>query len=124
MKTIRISLIQLFLMSLACLGCTRKEPEVRLLNERFITTSVDISPGGVLRFKWMAEKGKSDLSSFTIRINGEDYIGFPVTSIPPDIYCDSVFMEGPAGEGDYTYSFIAGDADGNFGEKYIVVSVQ
>jgi hypothetical protein len=127
MKTIRSNVILLILSVLVLYGCTRqKEPTVRLLNGRFMTGNVEITPGGVLQFKWMAEKGKSDLTSFTIRVNGDDLsgYGYPVTQIPPDVYIDSTFMEGPAARGDYTYAFIAGDADGNFGEKAIVVSVQ
>ncbi len=95
-----------------------------MLNDRFMTSNVDIVPGGVLRFKWIAEKGKSDLSSFTIRVNGEDHPGFPMSPIPADIYVDSIFMEGPVTVGDYTFSFIANDIDGKFGEKFIVVSVR
>ena len=94
-----------------------------LLNGRFMTTNVEISPGGVLMFKWMAEKGKSDLSSFTILVNGDDQYGYPVSPIAPDIYVDSVFMEGPTGKGDYTFSFTATDIDGNLGTKAIVVTV-
>ena len=125
MKTIRPVLILLVLFSIVLSGCNKqKEPNVSLLNDRFITTNVDISPGGLLLFKWMAEKGKSDLESFTVRVNGDDHYGFPNTSIEPDIHYDSIFMEGPTSTGDFTFSFIATDVDGNFGEKAIVVTVQ
>lgn len=125
MKTLRNILIQILFFSIVLSGCTKqKEPTVSLLNDRFITTNVEISPGGALQFKWMAEKGKADLISFTIRVNGEDLYGFPNTSIAPDIYLDSTYIEGPITTGDYTYSFIASDADGNSGEKAILVSVQ
>ena len=117
-----------FLLAISCLcltGCIKqKDPTVSLLNSRFMNTNTTIDPGGVLRFKWMAEKGKSDLESFTIQVNGDDLGGFPRTSIAPDIYLDSTILEGPAAEGDYTYSFVATDVDGNFGENYIVVTVQ
>ena len=109
-------------------GCQKqKEPTVTLQNDRFINTNTDIVPGGVIRFKWIAEKGKSDLASFTIKMNGQDLedFGFPNNSIPADIYFDSIPpMEGPVLNGTYTYSFIATDTDGNFGEKAIVVTIE
>jgi len=81
-------------------------------------------PGGVLRFKWIAEKGQADLESFTIKGNGTDRGGFPNQSIDPDVYFDSTFLEGPVVKGDYSYVFIAADTDGNIGDKAIVVSVE
>jgi uncharacterized protein YdeI (BOF family) len=124
MKTIVTAFVSLVLLSMLATGCNRqKEPTVSLLNGRFITTSVEVSPAAVLKFKWRAEKGKSDLASFTIQQNGEDLYGFPDNSIEPDVHIDSAYMEGPAATGDYTYAFIATDADGNLGEKSIVVTV-
>ncbi|MFC2115804.1 hypothetical protein ACFLTU_04975 [Bacteroidota bacterium] len=109
-------------------GCTKqKKPSVTLLNDRFIIGNTDISPGGVLMFKWIAEKGKSDLASFTILMNGTDlqFYGFPKTTIPADIYFDSIPpMEGPVTKGDYVFSFIATDVDGNIGEESLVVTVE
>lgn len=117
-----LTLLFLYIMS----GCIKqKEPTVTLLNDRFMNTNVDISPGGVLMFKWIAEKGKSDLASFTIKIDGDDLYGFPNTSIPVDIYFDSIPpMEGPVTKGDYAFSFIATDVDGNIGDRAIVVTVK
>ena len=124
MRSKRHSLILAVLLCLPITGCLKdKEPTVSLLNGRFMTTNVEISPGGVLMFKWMAEKGKSDLSSFTIRVNGDDHYGYPISPIAPDIYVDSVFMEGPTDKGDHTFSFTATDMDGKFGTKAIVVTV-
>ena len=124
MKSKRYFFMPILVISLTITACLKdKEPKVSLLNGRFMTTNVDISPGGVLRFKWLAEKGKSDLSSFTIRVNGDDLNGFPITSIAPDVYLDSAFMEGPAASGEYIYSFIATDTDGAQGQKAIVVTV-
>lgn len=106
-------------------ACIRqKEPSVQLQNGRFMTGNVEIIPGGVLMFKWIAEKGEANLESFTIRINGDDVPGYPNTSIDPNLYFDSTYMEGPVARGDYTFAFIATDTDGNFGEKAIVVSVE
>lgn len=120
-KFLLLNLILLFILP----ACDRqKNPTVTLLNDRFITTNVEISPGGVLMFKWIAEKGKADLESFTIRVDGVDYPGYPVNSIDPEIFFDSTYMEGPVSEGDYTYAFMATDVDGNIGEKAIVVTVQ
>jgi hypothetical protein len=108
-----------------CLSCTRqKEPSVSLLNDRFMNTNTSIGPGGLLLFKWIAEKGEADLQSFTIRMNGDDLGGYPVSSIPPDTYIDSTFLEGPVARGDYTYAFIATDTDGNIGDRAIVVTVE
>ena len=122
---IRLSPAIFFLLLLLFLGCAKqKEPEVSLLNGRFMTTNVDISPGGVLRFKWIAEKGQANLESFTIKVNGTDLGGYPNVSIDPDIYFDSTFLEGPIPKGDYTYAFIATDTDGNIGDKVIVVTVE
>jgi len=124
MKSKRHYFILIMLMGLTLTACLKdKEPTVSLLNGRFMTTNVEISPGGVLMFKWIAEKGKSDLSSFTIRVNGDDLYGFPTTSIAPDVYLDSAFMEGPTDKGNYTFSFTATDMDGKFGTKAIVVTV-
>jgi len=126
MKNIPVTLALIFLAILpACIK--QKEPTVSLLNDRFVNTNVDISPGGVLRFKWIAEKGKSDLASFTVKVNGIDLeqYGFPNNDIPADLYFDSIPpMEGPVAGGDYIYSFIAYDTDGNFGEKAIVVTIE
>ncbi len=122
---IRIFPAGLLLFLLLIAGCAKqKEPEVSLLNGRFMTTNVDISPGGILKFKWIAEKGQADLESFTIRVNGTDLGGFPKVSLDPDMYFDSTYLEGPISEGDYTYAFIATDMDGNIGDKVIVVSVE
>ncbi len=119
-KLLILPLLAVFLLQ----GCIKqKEPEVSLLNGRFMTTNVNIEPGGILRFKWIAEKGEADMESFTIRVNGTDMIGYPVNPIKPDLYFDSTYMEGPITRGEYTYAFIATDVDGNFGEKAIVVSV-
>jgi hypothetical protein len=125
MKRSRNIVITLLLVVLLIPACNRqKEPSVELQNGRFVTGNVEIVPGGVLLFKWIAEKGEADLESFTIRVNGDDVPGYPNTSIDPDLYYDSTFMEGPVVRGDYTFAFIATDTDGNFGEKAIVVSVE
>ncbi len=124
-RIIRIPLITLMILFSACLK--QKEPSVSLINDRFITTNVEINPGGVLMFKWIAEKGKADLASFTVRVNGDDLeaYGFPNSSIPPDLYFDSIPpMEGPVAQGNYTFSFVATDVDGKFGEKAVVVTVK
>jgi hypothetical protein len=123
MKTFRILVI--FMIVAAAGACNKHtEPSVTLLNDRFINSDVTVSPGGPLRFKWIAEKGKSDLASFTIRVNGTDSYGWPNENIPTDVYTDSTYMEAPGTAGDYTFSFIAEDADGNIGEVDLTVGIQ
>jgi hypothetical protein len=115
----------LILLAVYSSGCEKKKnPTVSLINGSFITTNTTISPGGLLKFKWEASKGKSDLSSFTVQMNGNDLAGFPNASIPADVYLDSTYREGPIQEGDYTYSFVATDADGNTGSRALVITVE
>ncbi len=115
----------LMMLALCCSGCEKKKnPTVTLLNGSFITTNTTIHPGGLLKFKWEASKGKSDLSSFTVTMGGTDLPGFPTAAIPADVYLDSAYLEGPIQTGDYTYSFVATDADGNTGARAIVITVQ
>jgi hypothetical protein len=118
-------LVSLMLLVVSFSGCEKKKnPTVTLLNGSFITTNTSIGPGGLLKFKWEASKGKSDLSSFTVRVDGNDLPGFPNTTIPADVYLDSTYREGPVQEGDYTYSFIATDADGKTGSRALVITVE
>jgi hypothetical protein len=106
-------------------GCEKKKnPTVTLLNGNFITTSTTIGPGGLLKFKWEASKGKTDLSSFTVKVDGNDLPGFPDASIPTDVYLDSTYREGPVQKGNYTYSFIATDVDGKTGSRTLVITVE
>jgi hypothetical protein len=117
--------ITLILLVVLITGCEKKKnPTVTLLNGSFITTNTSISPGGLLKFKWEASKGKSDLSSFTVRIDGDDLPGFPNASIPTDVYLDSTYREGPIQKGNYTYSFVATDADGKTGSRALVITVE
>ena len=125
MKSIRPILLFTILYTIVATGCIKqKDPTVTLLNDRFITANKIISPGDPLQFKWMAEKGKSDLASFSIRLNGENWFGYPVTSIPTNIYSDSAFLEGPVTQGNYAFSFHVTDTDGNIGEESVVITVQ
>ena len=124
MKYKHIYLI-LILLSVTLSGCEKnKNPTVTLLNGDFITNNTTISPGGLLNFKWEASKGKTDLSSFTVLMDGIDQPGFPETSIPTDIFIDSTYREGPIQAGNYTFSFQATDADGNIGERSVVITVE
>ena len=112
----------LILLLVSFSGCEKnKNPTVALLNGSFINTNTSISPGGLVKFKWEASKGKSDLSSFTVQIDGIDLPGFPDTSIPTDVYLDSTYREGPVQKGDYTYSF---DVDGKTGSRALVITVE
>ena len=99
-------------------------PRVELLNGNWLTTNTSIGPGGSLKFKWKVTRGKSDLAWFTLRMDGQDLPHFPKNDIPVDEYIDSTYLEGPVNEGDYVYSFVASDVDGNTGNKAIVVSVE
>ena len=54
MKILKILVLPLILLALG--GCNKlKEPSVTLLDDRFINSDVTVSPGGSLRFKWIAE---------------------------------------------------------------------
>ncbi len=115
----------LILLAVSLSGCEKKKnPTVTLLNGSFMTTNTTISAGGLLKFKWEASKGKSDLSSFTVMMDGNDQPGFPNTSIPTDLYVDSIYLEGPSATGNYTFSFQVTDTDGNLGDRGIVVTVE
>jgi hypothetical protein len=114
----------LLLLAITASGCEKKKnPTVTLLNGSFIITNTSIGPGGLLKFKWEASKGKSDLSSFTVQIDGTDQPGFPKASIPADVYLDSIYLEGPSTGGDYSFLFQVTDADGNTGSRGLVITV-
>jgi len=89
-----------------------------------MTTNTTISAGGLIKFKWEASKGKTDLSSFTVMRDGNDLPGFPNSSIPADVYLDSIYLEGPSATGNYTYSFQVTDTDGKLGDRGIVITVE
>lgn len=95
-----------------------------LHNGSFMTGNTTISTGGLLKFKWEASKGKADLSSFTVTMDGVDQPGFPNTSIPADVYLDSIYLEGPSVKGNYAFSFVATDADGKIGDRSLVVTIE
>ena len=106
-------------------GCEQKKnPTVTLINGNFIISNTSIGPGGLLKFKWEASKGKTDLSSFTVQMDGTSLPGFPKTGIPTDVYVDSVYLEGPAAQGNYSFSFQATDTDGNIGDRSLVISIE
>ena len=113
----------LLILVLACEKDT-SNPRVELLNGNWLTKNTSIGPGGLLKFKWKVTRGKSDLASFTLRQDGLDLVRFPNNDIPVDEYIDSTYLEGPVVLGTYVYSFLATDADGNTGDKAIVVSVE
>jgi hypothetical protein len=115
----------LILLAVSFSGCEKKKnPTVTLLNGNFITNNTTIAKGGSLKFKWEASKGKTDLSSFSVLMDGNDLPGFPETSIPTDVYIDSILLEGPAQTGDYVYSFQVTDTDGKLGDRGIVITVE
>ena len=124
MKYIQIYLI-LILLTVSFYACEKKKnPTVTLLNGEFMTSNTTISEGGLLKFKWEASKGKTDLSSFTVLMDGIDQPGFPNTNIPADVYVDSIYLEGPSATGDYTFSFQVTDTDGKLGDRGIVITVE
>ena len=124
MKYKQIYLV-LILFALSFSGCEKKkDPTVTLLNGSFMTGNTTISTGGLVKFKWEASKGKSDLSSFTVMMDGIDQAGFPNTNIPTDVYLDSIYLEGPSATGNYTFSFQVTDADGKLGDRGIVITVE
>jgi hypothetical protein len=124
MKYKQIYLI-LILLAVSFTGCEKnKNPTVTLLNGSFMATSTTISPGGLLKFKWEASKGKADLSSFSVLMDGIDLPGFPRTNIPADVYLDSIYLEGPSAKGDYTFSFQVTDTDGKLGDRGIAITVE
>ena len=124
MKSKKIYLI-LILLAVSFFGCEKKKnPTVTLLNGNFIITNTTISTGGLLKFKWEASKGKTDLSSFTVLMDGSDLPGFPNTNSPADVYLDSIYLEGPSTTGNYTFSFQVTDTDGKLGDRGIVITVE
>ena len=124
MKSKQIYLI-LILLAVSFSGCEKKKnPTVTLLNGEFIVSNTTIGPGGRLKFKWEAKKGKTDLSSFSVLMNGNDLPGFPETTIPTDVYLDSILLEGPSAKGNYTFSFQVTDTDGKLGDRGIVITVE
>ena len=115
----------LILLTVSYSACEKKKnPTVTLLNGSFITSNTTISSGGLLKFKWEASKGKTDLSSFTVLMDGADQQGFPNTNIPADVYVDSIYLEGPSATGDYIFSFVATDVDGKIGDRSLVVTIE
>ena len=115
----------LILLSVTFSGCEKnKNPTVTLLNGDFMTSNTTINAGGLLKFKWEASKGKTDLSSFSVLMDGIDQPGFPNTNIPVDVYVDSTYREGPIQPGNYTFSFQATDAEGNIGDRSVVITVE
>ena len=124
MKYKHIYLI-LILLSVTFSGCEKnKNPTVTLLNGDFMTSNTTISAGGLLKFKWEASKGKTDLSSFSVLMDGTDLPGFPNINIPADVYLDSIYLEGPSANGDYTFSFQVTDTDGKLGDRGLVITVE
>jgi len=89
-----------------------------------MTGNTTISKGGLVKFKWEASKGKSDLSSFTVLMDGSDLPGFPNANIPADVYLDSIYLEGSSQTGNYTFSFQVTDADGKLGDRSVVITVE
>ncbi len=115
----------LILLAVSFSGCEKKKnPTVTLLNGNFITNNTTISTGGLLKFKWEASKGKTDLSSFTVLMDGSDLPGFPNANIPADVYLDSIYLEGSSQTGNYTFSFQVTDTDGNIGDRNVVITVE
>jgi len=124
MKYKQVYLI-LIILAVSFSGCEKnKNPTVTLLNGNFMTGNTTISAGGLLKFKWEASKGKTDLSSFTVLMDGIDQPKFPNTNIPADVYVDSIYLEGPSATGNYTFSFQVTDTDGNLGDRGIVITVE
>ena len=115
----------LILLTVSFSACEKKKnPTVTLLNGKFMTGNTTVSAGDALNFKWEASKGKSDLSSFSVLMDGTDLPGFPNTNIPADVYLDSTYREGPIQPGNYTFSFQATGADGNIGDRSVVITVE
>lgn len=115
----------LILLAISFSACEKnKHPTVTLLNGDFIAGNATISTGGLLKFKWEAKKGKADLSSFTVLMDGVDQPGFPNTNIPTDVYLDSIYLEGPSVSGNYTFSFQVTDTDGKLGDRGIVITIE
>ena len=121
-RTIYLILILLAISFSACVK--KKNPTVTLLNGSFMTGNTTISAGGLVKFKWEASKGKADLSSFTVMMDGSDLPGFPETTIPKDVYLDSIYLEGSSQTGNYAFSFQVTDTDGNIGDRSVVITVE
>jgi hypothetical protein len=121
----KLVFLTLVLMVVSFTRCEKKKnPTVTLLNGSFITTDSSTGPGGLLKFKWEASKGKTDLSSFSVLMDGTPLPGFPKTGIPTDVYIDSVYLEGPAAKRNYAFSFQATDTEGKTGDRSLVITIE
>jgi hypothetical protein len=115
----------LILLTVSFSACEKKKnPTVTLLNGDFMTGNTTISTGGLLKFKWEASKGKTDLASFTVMMDGVDQPGFPNANIPTDVYVDSIYLEGPSATGNYTFSFQVTDTDGKLGDRSVLIIIE
>jgi len=84
-------------------------PEVKLLNGNYVNTDTIVDPFSTLKFKWKVTRGTAELSSFTLRKDGEDHPFFPVQYIPADVYIDSIGVPGPAEADTIVFSFVASE---------------
>ena len=125
MRFKQVFLIILMLFAVSVFGCEKqKNPSVTLLNGDFITKNTTVGPGGLLKFKWEVRKGKADLSTFSVLMNGQDLPGYPETPKSTDVIIDSIYLEGPVQTGNYAFSFLATDANGNIGDRAVVITVE
>jgi hypothetical protein len=92
-----------------CEDTTQEGPALQFFGGVYIDDDVTVEPGGVLKFSWLATKGSSNLTSFTIERDGVTLAGYPDESIPNDNYKDSVSLEALENEGDYVYELIVTD---------------
>jgi hypothetical protein len=93
-----------------CENLVRDEgPAIQFYGGAFINSDVTVDPGGVLKFKWHATKGSSNLASFTIERDKSTLTGYPDATIPNDNYADSISLEAPLTAKAYVYELIVTD---------------
>jgi len=98
-----------FLVFFTSCETTNEGPSISFLGGEYIDADATVAPGSVLKFKWIANKGSSNLSSFTIERDGIALSGYPDESISNDNYQDSVTLEAPLNLGEYVYQLIVTD---------------
>jgi hypothetical protein len=99
-------------------------PTLEFFGGNYIDEDVTVEPGGVLAFSWLATKGSSNLSSFSIERDNITLAGYPDEDIPNDNYSATVSLEAPQNEGAYVYKFIVTDNNDLTASKSFTITVE
>lgn len=88
-----------------------------------ITEDVTVTTGETIGFSWQVTAGDANLETFSLRLGSDDIDGFSDLEIDKDEYedtFDTVFYTA----GDYVFTFIAEDKDGETTTEKITVTVE